>query len=281
MNYLLTRFNCCVKDNVDFNLIKDVKYCLNLENKSYLLFSDNGFPMCVNFFNNKNVLKVETKKNCYYILNNSFYTQPCIVKIKYLNFEIFVMLFNKLTITINGESVLDLYIEDLTYSTYEEYNKFLIIYFSGKRNYVVVIQNDKLVYSNYYDECNLNDKEKIFMCKCNDILNHGKVFKLYDGNFEEYLVYLDNYDLNLNSRFIGYVFLDCLIAKNYKYCNNLLSKDIKQNNAEQIKDFFPEFDYYIEDEINEFILINKNTLAGIYKFEIDNLSIVNIIQLNP
>ena len=50
--------------------------------------------------------------------------------------------------------------------------------------------------------------------------------------------------------------------------------DEKLKDENSVKEFFPEFDYYYPITNEEFILIKKNTLAGIYKFEIQNKEIV-------
>jgi hypothetical protein len=73
--------------------------------------------------------------------------------------------------------------------------------------------------------------------------------------------------------------VDCLLAGNYKYCNHLLSENLKQDKAENIKEFFCKFDFAFLLEENTFAMMKKNTLAGIYKFEVDNLEISNIVEL--
>ena len=135
-----------------------------------------------------------------------------------------------------------------------------------------------MCFADYYDECNEGENEKIFMCKIGDILNHGLVFSLKGKETENYLVYLDNEELNLKNEFLPFVFLDCLKVGNYKYCNNLLCEEMKIENEKEIKDFFPQFDFYYPINNKQFILINKNTLTGIYDFEIENNKIVNIMS---
>jgi hypothetical protein len=95
---------------------------------------------------------------------------------------------------------------------------------------------------------------------------------------EEYLVYLDDEKLNLKEEFVSFVFLDCVKAKNFKYANELLCDNLKLENEKEIEKFFPEFDYFYPAQKNSFILINKNTLAGIFEFNIHNNLILNIIR---
>ena len=81
----------------------------------------------------------------------------------------------------------------------------------------------------------------------------------------------------LKEQFVSCVFLDCLKAGNYNYCNNLLGESLKQESVTNIKNFFCEFDFVYPLEENVFALIQKNTLSGIYKFEVLNSKIENII----
>jgi hypothetical protein len=167
-------------------------------------------------------------------------------------------------------------VENLIYSHFEIKNDMCFIYFSGKRSFVTVIKEDEICFSNYYDECNISEDEMLFMCKLNDTLNHGLVFKIKGKETEKYLVYLDNEELNLKSEFLPFVFLDCLMAENYKYCKNLLCEEMQIDNEKKTKNFFNSFDFYYPINNHKFILINKNTLAGIYDFEIENNKISNI-----
>ena len=84
--------------------------------------------------------------------------------------------------------------------------------------------------------------------------------------------------MNLNSEFTMVVFLDALMAGNFEYCNRLLSEDIRQEDASKIVDFFPKFDDYIPLANNSVAMIEKHTLAGIFKFDIVDSKIENIIE---
>ena len=55
---------------------------------------------------------------------------------------------------------------------------------------------------------------------------------------------------------------------------------IMENTKEkqQIKNFFPTFDFVYPIDETTVILANKNTLAGIYEFEVENSLIKNIKQ---
>ena len=87
-----------------------------------------------------------------------------------------------------------------------------------------------------------------------------------------YAFYLDDEEMNLKQSFVSLVFLDCVKAKNFSYCNRLLSEELKMKNVENIKEFFEAFDWFYPINEKTVVLINKNTLAGIYEFECkDNL----------
>lgn len=281
MNYLISKFNCYATD-LNKKIIKNVKYSIK-SYKSCLFFGFAGeLPLYVDFnLANKNLLKVEYNNDNYFILRPTKIQDVTFTTIKHLNVVFNITISSTLSICTDKENLLNLEIENLQYSHFEVIGNILLIYFLGVRNFVVIIQNSQVLIASYFDEYNEKDNEKIFMVKLKDVLNHGRVFKVKDKEYQQYLVYLDDNELNLNSRFLGFVFLDCLLAKNYKYCNNLLCENIKQKKEETISNFFPEFDYYFEVDINEFVLLNKNALAGIYKFETNNLVIENIIPQNP
>ena len=50
-------------------------------------------------------------------------------------------------------------------------------------------------------------------------------------------------------------------------------------NKDDIKKFFPEFDWFYPLSEKKFLLAKKNTLAGIYVFEVENNEIINITNL--
>ena len=154
------------------------------------------------------------------------------------------------------------------------------LFFNGDRNFFIIIEDTKLLYSSYYDEFNNKKEEKWFMCKLHDGLNHGRVFQIGEGKVNSYTVYLDDFNLNLKERFVSHVFLDCIIAKNYAYCNYLLQEDIRLKNLQDFEKYFNDFDYFIELEEHSFALIKKNALVGIYKFEVKGNYISNIIHLS-
>jgi len=282
MRYIIPLFDCvlCADENIALN--KNVQYfCANVDNKNFIVIGKNNErPFSFNFVDNSNsnLEKVEYKSYQYYFLKPTPNCNKGFYQFKYQNKQVCIALFENLIISIDGETILNEQVENIAYSHFEIKNQMCFIYFSGKRNFVVVLQNSEVKINSYYDEINIQDSEFYFMCKLNDSLNHGKVFHIKDKIVEDYLVYLDNNDLNLKPNFVSSVFLDCVKAKNFDYANNLLSADLKQKNSQNISNFFVEFDNFFPINETEVILLKKNTLAGIYSFEIQNLEITNIIQ---
>lgn len=281
MNYLISRFDCCINNKIE--ILKNVKYKLSDIKDNYLIFGrQNEIPMNINFaYQNKYVLKIEYNSNCYHVLFPTKVSNVNFFIVKHLNINYYIALSNQINICTDKENILNVDVSDINYSHHETMGNILLIYFLGKRNFVVILQNQEVKVASYYDEFNQLENEKLFLCKLKDCLNHGKVFRVKNNFLDKYLVYLDDYELNLKPRFLFFTFLDCLLAENYKYCNELLIEDIKQKESKNIKNFFPEFDFYFEMENNVFALIKKDTLTGIFKFESNNLKVTNIIAVDP
>lgn len=285
MNYLVTRFRCLCVGEEKFELLPNVKYCVeNVDNHSQIFYGFSGeIPTCVNFAqieSCKNLISVNFEKDKYYFLSANKYVEPQYSNFKILSMEISVVVASSLYISINGECVVEKQaIDYLKYSHYEQFGDYILMYFVGSRNFVVILKGKEIQFAEFYDEANVTKEERYFMCKLNDILNHGKVAHVKPKQFEEYIVYLDENELKMKNEFVHLVFLDCLLAENLKYCNFLLCEDIKQKDEKGIKKFFPQFDdYYAVD--NGAILFKKNTLVGVFKFEVNELKIQNIIRLD-
>lgn len=266
---------------------KNAKYKLeNLSNENLVFVSPNKLPLTINLtelcFKNcqnlQNTVCFEYKQNFYIFLKfcplvDCFYTQ-----FSFKGALIGVCLSSQLTISINGEPKFFIKNKNLTFSHFEQKGDFCFIHFVGKTNFVAILKGQEIVFANYYHQVNFDKQEFYFLTRLNDLLNHGAVFHIKDNKAENYLVYLDDYELNLKPEFLACVFLDCLLAKNYKYCNNLLDENLRQTHPEKIADFFCEFDDYCPLEENCCALFKKDALAGIYEFEVLNEKIVNIVM---
>lgn len=275
MNYLVSRCNC-VCDEME--IVSGARYEITeLEKVSTIKAFGKVYE--IDFLNaNNSVVKFSYNHDSYFLLNLEKGNDNFSCSILNEKNIISIYISSIIKISINGK-VHEISAQGIEYSSYEIFNKIMLIYFSGERNFVVVIKGEEIVDYSYYDECNIDDKERYFMCKLHDSLNHGKVIHIFEEKVENYLVYLDENDLCLKKEFIASVFIDCLLASNFKYCNNLLCESLKQKDESNIKNFFCEFDYALNLEENVFATLKKNTLAGIYKFEVDNVSIVNIVDL--
>ena len=197
-------------------------------------------------------------------------------KIKYGASDIELSMSDKIVLSCCGDVIFEREVEQLNYSHFEVINGFCLIYFSGKRDFVIVLKDKEIIFSDYYDEYNVNENERLFMVRLFDSLNHGKVLRIDGKDFETYLVYLDDNDLELKRDFVSHVFLDCVKAGNLKYANNLLCDNLKMEQVNLIQKFFPDFDYFYPIGQNEFVLTNKKALAGIFEFELINDKISNI-----
>jgi len=278
MNYLVSTFDCSVFDGEIHNIIANAKYCFQFEKTSLIVFPNHqSIPFVINFSKqNQNLLKVDYAGDSFYFLFCEKFSRFFAINFKFNSSEIQITLFNKLCIAIDGELKSEENVENLTFSHYEIFNGCCLIYFNGVRDYVVVIKDKEICFSSYYDECNSSENEKYFMCKTFDILNHGNVFHINNTGFNNYLVYLDEEKLEMKKEFVAFVFLDCAKVKNYSYCNKLLCSELKLENEKDIEKFFPQFDSFYPLSERGFALINKNTLAGIFEFDVKDNEIYNI-----
>lgn len=277
MNYLISKFNCYVCDDEISHVIANVKYKIEDTKKPLIIFSNSIVPLVFEInTKNENILHIKFKADNYYFLFPKFIRDFSFAKINYKSKEVFISISSKLEVNIDGEVIFEKEILNIQFSHYEMEGDLCLIYFEGNRNFLLILKEQEVCFANFYDECNIRESEKLFMCKLKDILNQGLVCQIKDKNFSSYLVYLDNEELNLKEDFIGQVFLDCVLAKNFKYCNMLLDDKLKMEDEKIISTFFEDFDFYYPLTKNDFALIKKNTLAGIYNFEILNCKITNI-----
>ncbi|MBE5741126.1 MAG: hypothetical protein E7351_01150 [Clostridiales bacterium] len=276
MNYLISKFACSIyADEVYEKIYPYVKYEIS-GRLSHALVMGGGLPFSFDCDVQKNVLKIEYKQDIYYFLFPYNVDSTRVVKISHSGKEILFSLSDKILLTISGDIVVDKYVDGVEYSHHEIQGKLCLIYFVGKRNFIIILEDDKLKYADYYDEYNESGEEKYFMTRLYDALNHGRVLHIKDKKYDDYLVYLDDEDMCLRDEFVGCVFLDCVRAKNFKYAKELLHENIKLDKAEDIGLFFPEFCEMYPVSESEFFLINKNALAGICIFDIQNKLIHNI-----
>ncbi len=280
MNYLISTFNCDIFDKSMVTILANVKYKIkNFEHDVIVFPHNNSCPFVFSKRNkNNNCVKVKLGEDTYYFLFSKQSNDVFFTHFTFKSQTISITISNKIIITSNGKLICEKNVENIRFSHYEIDGDVCLIYFEGVRNFVAILKGSDLVFAEYYDECNFHKDEKFFMSKLNDSLNHGLVCHVEKSKVESYLVYLDDEELKLKEEFVPFVFLDCVKSKNFIYANSLLSDELKLDDAKQIANFIPEFDWFYPASENKFVLIKKNTLAGILDFVIDK-SIVNIVNL--
>lgn len=285
MIYLVSKFHCLMLGEKQIEILPNVKYKVSDASKENCIFLGykNEAPVILNFVHpecgSNSVVHVREGIDDYFFLMPHYNTNNFYTNFKYSNKDIQLNLNEELVIYVGNEMVLSRAVEGIIFSHYEVIGDLCVIYFSGARDYVVILNGAEVCAADYYDEINVSESEIFFMCRKHDVLNHGRVYHIKDKKFDTYLVYLDDEELNLKDEFLACTFLDCLLNRNLKYCNELLDENIRQENENNILDFFDEFDDYYPIDENKILLFKKNTLAGICNFEISTHKISNIINL--
>ncbi len=278
MKYLISTFNCDIYNESIINVKAFVKYKIHDFKKAIVFPEKNSYPFVIEDGKScENFLIVRIGLDTYNFLFSKRNQDVFVTQFNFKSKIVSISLSNKIFIAIDGVLICEKTVETLNFSHYEIIGNICLIYFEGVRNFIVVIEKEELKFAEYCDECNTSGQEKYFMCRLYDSLNHGTVCHIKENSVETYLVYLDDESLNLKQEFIPFVFLDCIKSKNYLYANSLLSEDLKLEDAKNISNFVPEFEWFYPAGENEFILIKKNTLAGILTFDIDKV-IVNIVS---
>lgn len=283
MNYLIVKKDCVFLEN-KLILYSGAKYILEeIDNKEHLLISkDSGEVFCLNFYEviykNKKYsfvenLKVDKDNYIVVSLSKDYLTHNFQLEVFKKNLSVFIT--DKISINFNNE-ILNIEKENnVLFSCIEYFGKIAIVFFEGERNFAIVIKEDEILFSNYYDEINIGKENCTLMSKHKDSLNHGTVVNIEKDQFESYLVYLDNYDLNLKSQFCICVFLDCILSGNFVYIKNLLNENLK-NEQDSLKEFLVDIKEFYPIEPTKSFVIKKDARLDILEFDIDNLQIQNI-----
>lgn len=276
MKYLIPLFDGFMVSQNSFEFCAGGKYLIKDYDCFGRFFSKhNNFVGVINSTGG-NIVEVKSGFDHYIFLSDNIAKESKVYKIKVNNQEFVLSVSNKLIVTIEDKLICEENVDNLNFSHYETIGEYAILYFEGKRNYLMVIKNQEVIFSSFYDECNILKDEKYFMGRVYDTLNHGKVCHIKDKKVETYLVYCDNLDMELKIEFIGMIFLDCVKVKNFSYLENLVS-DLP---IKEVCEFLPKFDYYYPVSEKKFILLNKNALAGILEFEIHEDKISNVTILD-
>lgn len=286
MIYLYSKFECFIIGKAETKILPNVFYEIsNIKTEHYFVCSQSGDFFALNLCNleqnkhNKDITIFTVEHNTFIMLwQKQNFNLEC-ASLKLNNTNIHLSINENLNIVINNKKVLEKPLSSsLSFSHFEQVDQFGLIYLKGETSFVIIVENEDVKYADFYHEINIENKNRIFMRKCFDCLNHGRVAKLEDAKFEEYLVYLDGQELNMKNEFVHLIFMDCVYSKNLKYCLNLMANGLKPKDEKLILNFFEDFDEYIPFQ-NMVFVFKKNTLAGVYKFECLNNEIQNIIDL--
>ncbi len=299
MNYLVVNDDCVLNLDKSVTLKANVPYLVtDLEDKPILCLSKNQTPIYTNFyalflgFATKDNCSVDKSCGCKFgencrgqLVQNGadkylflFFSGICRQDFRCFEFngkQVFVLLGERLMINFAGKQVVNIEVAGIEFSHFEIENDFCFIFFEGQRKFLVVLNKTNLVWADFYDEYNASKGERQILKHLCDGLNHGRVLNLKDSKDETYLVYLDDYELQLKPKFVALIFMDCLLAGNYKYCSALADKDLKFDEI-NLKQFFPEFDSYFPLNATSVVMFKKNALVGICDFEIVEDKIINI-----
>ncbi|MCQ2555705.1 MAG: hypothetical protein MJ149_00020 [Clostridia bacterium] len=287
MVYLFSNYHCVISGKNKTEILPFVKYeVAGVENEISLITSFcEGESFGINFYDLLNKC-VKCKNICVACVGCDKFiflfkpSAPCKQCVNFLwgKKNVCVTVGSEICIFVDGEMWGSYTCCDVEYNHFEICGENLIVYFSGVRKFLCVLEEEKIAWANYFDEQNLQDGEKYFMGKQLDFLSHGKVCHIKDNSVETYCAYTDNNDLNLCEEFVPFVFLDCVIAGNFSYCKNLLCDDLKNDDVD-FTAYFGEIDLYFCLTGNVFAVFKKNTLTGIYKFEVENKVVTNIVNL--
>ncbi len=284
MIYLVSKFPCLIVGKQTFVLQEDVKYCIeDIDDSYYFVSGLHGEQMfMVNFSKIESssleyVRAINLGRDKYVFLLPLLNKQNQYLSLKLGGIEYQLNISSQLTITVDGDVLLTKNNVDISYSHSESVGDNAIIYFEGDRDFVIVMKQREVIYADFYDEINIEANERYFLTKRRDSLNHGTVCHVGEDKNEQYLVYLDDYELKMKHELELGVFLDCVKSGNNKYCEELLDKSIRPVESTAILEFFPKFsDYYLVDDKTAILFTDsKNAHTG--KFAKINLSVVNIM----
>ncbi len=288
MNYLVSNFDFKIKGQKEV-LKANVPYCVyelsdELSNcelqqkfRQWQYFDINFYEIFsfVATYQYVNLISFKQDKICF--LNFPFNNEQDFRSFEFLNNPVNVFIDKKLIINFKDKQLVNIEIDNLAFDRFYVDEDICFIYFKGTRQFLVCFDKDKLIWADFFDEYNSAKGEKQFLKHLHDGLNHGRVLSLKEGKSDKYLVYLDDFEMNLKPEFVALVFMDCFAAGNFNYCVNLLDKSIAPQNAKDIKNFLPEFDRFFPFGEKVVVLFKKNALVGICEFEIVEDKIVNII----
>lgn len=145
------------------------------------------------------------------------------------------------------------------------------------KRYVLVTENNKIIFKDYYNEIKL-DKNIQILSYVNDIAKHAFLTTI-DNENKSKLVYVNNSPrFTKNEKLIPLAFIQSLKIKNLKLCKYYLNEDLKRvSTIENLTLFFGDFNK-VEPILNEncLVLFYNDKSYKIFKFDINNSKIKKI-----
>ncbi len=295
MVYLISDFACEVcssrQGEEDFSLTAFVPYQIEglTDEKVLIIDADTGVPFYINLFDickrgkkHNNVSIFEAGGDKYLLLHQKRKGRGSCVNFRYKNEDISVINGEKLMIFCSGEKIFEKSAGNIIYSHHEIFGDFCLIFFTGEKNFLAVLKGCIVVEAGAFDTWEEDNETgtRYFLARLKDALNHGRVIEVSSKEAKSYLVYLDDFDLLLNEALTAHIFLDCLVAGNFNYCNHLLAEDLRQDQPQHISEFFPVFSDYVCIRENLFLLLDEaqeQRIVGLAEFSLSDGKIDNIM----
>lgn len=265
-------------------ILKNTIYCINLtsDENAFYFVTDCGDNVVIDFNKgltiNAKMLQVAENGNIYNIIFLQNNNVKDVVQTSCENNNYTIVCDGSTKIFLNNQLVGDKCLNSIKFKSVERFLDYDLIKFEGARNAVAIIKGKELQYFDYYDEFNNKDNQKIFMKTIPSMLRYGQVFKMQTKGVEKYLVYLDEFKSNIMEDFVVSVFLECVLVGDVNFYKKILSENLAKG-ANSIKSFFLDFDDFTCIHKDTAILYKKDTVVGIFKFEINNNFIENISEL--
>lgn len=249
------------------NLYKNLllPYKINIRNNNGKIIVENSFS---EFVVHENVVLLILKKA---EVNNN-------LNILLANNDINIFNTNTTSIITNHKSIaLNDKFEKISQQKYKTYTLYFLE--NEFKKYVVVLNGQSLIYSNYYNEIQLNKKIEI-LSKINDISKHAIVTTIENNLATQKIVYENNQPMLVkNPSLIPLAFLQALKIENIKLCYHYLNDNLKNTaTIENLKNYFGGFNKVepLSLENNKIFALFYDTSIKLYSFTIENNKIVKI-----
>ena len=155
MNYLISMFECCLLCDGRKHLQPYVPYICEFKE---LIYANNSIIFITDF---DQLPKIKLGNDCYYFLFSKEVLQTKVFNIVHKTENYTVCLNSNLIINNNGAEILNMQVGNIKYSHSVEVGSAIILFFTGVRNFLVVLKEGAVKVSTYYDELNRENEEII------------------------------------------------------------------------------------------------------------------------